>query len=191
MKKKNFKVTTNVPDPEVFHQDSELSLFDQNNPDIGFMNLVNEEQIRLSGSKIKFYRFVQTKEYDDVYMEQRNKPISTQPIIVFGHYDPKAVEENLTQFGIELTNDQLFTFNKSYIDRKIGRSPIAGDILEPFFQKIRYEVIEVQEDSFEAYGVYHYVCTAKVLRDYKEIQGQTLTDTSDPVGGVDDRDEIV
>lgn len=181
--KKNFKVTTQVPPIPEDVTDSELGLFDPNNPDIGLFNMVDEEQIRLSGSKIHYYKFIASKEYDNVYMEQRNKPISEQPILVYGHYDPRPVEEGLGQFGIEVTSDQVFTFNKSYIDGKLGRSPQAGDVLKPQFQSIRYEIIEVQEDSFEAYGVYHYICTAKIQRDSSDVQTTDLKDTSDKPGG--------
>jgi hypothetical protein len=165
-----------------------LSLFDQRNPDIGFFNLVDEEQIRLSGSKINYFKYSRSTEYDEVYMEQKNKPIARSPIILYAHYDPKVIEENLTQFGIQLTSDQLFTFNKSYVERRIGRAPIPGDLIQPHFQKVMYEIIEVQEDSFEAYGVYHYICTAKVLRDSEDVQATPLTDTSNPLGGVDERE---
>ena len=182
MAKKNFKVSTKVPEiPDSV--ESELGLFDQNNPDIEMFNLVDEELIRLSGSKINYYKFISTKEFDEVYMEQRNKPIATSPISVYGHYDPKPIEENLGPFGIELTSDQIFTFNKSYIDKKLSRPPQAGDVLQPVFQNLRYEILEVQEDSFEAYGVYHYVCTAKVQRDSDDVQTTDLKDTSNPIGG--------
>ena len=126
MKNKNFKVTTQVPEVESANTDSELSLFDQRNPDIGFFNMVDDEQIRLSGSKVNYFKFQRAKEHDDVYMEQKNKPISRSGVILYAHYDPKVVEENLTQFGIQLTSDQLFTFNKSYAERRLGRAPIPG-----------------------------------------------------------------
>ena len=183
MVKKNFKVTTKVPPIPEDVTDSELGLFDPNNPDIGLFNMVDEEQIRLSGSKINYYKFVSSKEYDNVYMEQRNKPISEMPILVYGHYDPRPVEQGLGQFGIEVTSDQIFTFNKSYLDGKIGRSPQPGDVLKPQFQTIRYEILEVQEDSFEAYGVYHYVCIAKIQRDSSDVQTTDLKDTSEKPGG--------
>lgn len=182
---KNFKTNVKIPEVEIVNSDSELSLFDRNNPDINLFNLVDEENIRLSGSKINYYKFIPSNEYDKVYLEQKNKPISPNAIAVYGHYDPKVIEEPLNQFGIQLTNDQIFTFNKSYIDKKIGRSPIAGDIIQPHFQNVKYEIFEVQEDSFEAYGVYHYVCTAKVLRDSEDIQNMRRTKTSPPVGGRD------
>ena len=183
MNKKNFKITTQVPPlPNTDDlSDSELNLFDPNNPDIGLFNLVDDELIKLSGSKLHFYKYYQSEEFDEVYMESRNKPIATTPLIVYGHYEPKVLEENLTEFGIELTNDQLFTFNKSYIERVIGRQVIPGDILKPHFQNQKYEIFQVQEDSFESYGVYHLICSARLLRDSDDIQNEPLMDTTDNI----------
>ena len=181
---KNWKVTTDLPElPDLDGEDSPLNLFDQNNADINLFNLVDDEMIRLAGSKFFLYKYQQNEDFDPVYMESRNKPISIQPIVVHGYYEPIAMSENLTQFGIELTNDQVFTFNKSYIERKIGRSVIPGDVIKPAFQDQRYEIFEAVEDSFEVYGVYHLVCSARLLRDAPEIQDEPLLDTSDPLGG--------
>ena len=116
-------------------------------------------------------------------MESRDKPVAKEPLIVHGHYDPIALSEELTQFGIELTNDQLFTFNKSYIERKLHRTIIPGDIIKPQFQNQMYEIFEVVEDGFEAYGVYHLVCSAKLLRDAPDVQDTPLTEVSDELGG--------
>ena len=106
--------------PDIDHEDSDLSLFDPVNPDINLFNLVDDEIIRLGGSKLYFYKFYLTEDdYDDVYMESKNKAIVSEPMLVHGHYDPKVLEENLSEFGIELTNDQVFVFNKSYIASNI------------------------------------------------------------------------
>jgi hypothetical protein len=182
--KKNWKVTTKLPElPDLDGEDSLLSLFDQNNADINLFNLVDDEMIRLAGSKFSFYKYNQTEDFDPVYMESRNKPISKNAITVHGHYDPISMSEELTQFGIQMTNDQLFTFNKSYIERKLGRRVIPGDVVQPFFQDQRYEIFEVVEDSFEVYGVYHLVCSAKLLRDAPDVQDVPLTEVSDELGG--------
>ena len=63
----------------------------------------------------------------------------------------------------------------------------AGDVLQPKFQNQKYEIIEVQEDSFELYGVYHLVCSARLLRDSEDVQDTPLTDTADQLG----RQEII
>ena len=184
MAKKNWKVTTKLPElPDLDGEDSLLSLFDQNNADINLFNLVDDEMIRLAGSKFSFYKYNQTDDIDPVYMESRNKPIAKIAITVHGHYDPISMSEELTQFGIQMTNDQIFTFNKSYIERKLGRRVIPGDVIKPFFQDQRYEIFEVVEDSFESYGVYHLVCSAKLLRDAPDVQDTPLTEVSDELGG--------
>jgi len=188
--KSNYKVTTPMPlIPDIDQEDSELSLFDPTNPDINLFNLVDDEIIRLGGSKLYFYKFFRSEdEYDDVYLEIKNKAIHSEPMLVHGHYDPKVLEENLTEFGIELTNDQIFIFNKSYIKQKLGREVIPGDIIKPAFQNQKYEIFEVQEDAFEAYGVYHLNCSAKLLRDSAEIQETPLVNTSDFGGGYSGQD---
>jgi len=181
---KNWKVTTNLPElPDLDGEDSILSLFDQDNADLNLFNLVDDEMIRLAGSKFYFYKYYQSQDFDEVYMESREKPISRQAFTVHGFYEPTSMSEELTQFGIELTNDQLFTFNKSYIERKLGRSVIPGDVIKPYFQNQRYEIFEVVEDSFEAYGVYHLVCSAKLLRDAPVVQDEPITKVSEELGG--------
>ena len=184
MSNKNWKVTTKLPElPDLDGEDSPLSLFDQQNADINLFNLVDDEMIRLAGSKFYFYKYYQTDDFDEVYMESREKPVSKEAFTVHGFYEPTSMSEELTQFGIELTNDQLFTFNKSYIERKLGRSVIPGDVIKPYFQNQRYEIFEVVEDSFESYGVYHLVCSAKLLRDSPEVQATPITKVSDELGG--------
>ena len=177
---KNFKVNDHNLIPDIDDVDSDFNFFDEKNPDIGFFNIVDDEIIRLSGSKLKYYKYFQSKaNFDTVYMEERSKPVAVEPIMVHGHYDPRALDETLSNFGVELTNDQVFTFNKDYISAKLGRGPIPGDIIEPNFQNQKYEIFEVQEDSFELYGVYHYTCAAKLLRDASDVQRTPLLDTSD------------
>ena len=179
---KQFKVGIEMPPIPTIDGETELSLFDPDNPDIGLFNMIDEEQIRLSGSKLLYYKYFQSGgTVDTVYMEERDKALHTQPITVFGHYNPTAVEENLTQFGIELTNDQLFIFNKSSIEVSLGRTPIPYDVVQPEFQNIKYELFEVQEESFEIYGVYHVVCAARILRDSHEVLQEPLTKVTDPI----------
>ena len=168
---------------EIDEVESGLNLFDPENPDINLFNFVDDEIIKLSGSKLLFYKYHRIEDHDDVYMESRDKPVSTEPIVVHGHYEPTALQEELTQFGIELTNDQIFIFNKSYIEYKLGRPVIPGDRIKPLFQEQKYEIFQVVEDSFEAYGVYHLVCSAKLLRGTEDDQDSPMLDVSEELGG--------
>ena len=179
----NFKTNQKkLPLVEFSDTTGELNFFDLANPDINLFNLVDEEMIRISGSPLLYYPYIPSQSnYDPVYMEERNKPISTEPIEIYGHYEPKVVEEVLSQFGIELTNDQLFVFNKSYIDQKIVGGIKVGSVIKPKFQNMKFEIFEVQEESFEIYGVYHLVCSGKLLRDSSDVQDTPLHNISETV----------
>jgi len=189
-KKDLFKVSTKMPPLPELEGKSELSFFDQENADINLFNLIDDELIRIAGSELLYYKFYQTNDYDEIYLESRSKPIAGEPIDVYGHYEPKPLEQNLTEFGLELTNDQLFVFNKSYISGKIGRDPLEGDIIKPKFQNQKYEIFEVQEDGFQIYGVYHMICVAKLLRDDLEVVNEPYTKKTDDVGGYMDIDHV-
>ena len=168
--KKNFRVNTKIVSDEKQPRRSSLGLFDPDNPDIGLFNRIDDELIGLAGSELLIFKFHLDGNYDDVFEENRKKIIDQTPITLFGHYDPRPIEENLTEFGIELTNDQLFTFNKAATVGALGRPVIAGDIIQPRFQNQKYEVFEVQEDRFDVYGVYHLIASARLLRDGPDIQ---------------------
>ncbi len=176
------KPPTKSPLVHVDDSESILNFFDQTNPDIDLFNLIDDETIRISGSKVAVYKYYPSEEYDEVYMESRSKTVSKEPVILFAHYEPKAVEQALGQFGIEVDNDQVFTFNKLYAERKLGRPLIVGDVIIPQFQNMKYRVYQVSEDSYEVYGVYHLMCYCNLLRDSEDMFNRDVRDTPPNLG---------
>ena len=79
---KKFKVGIEMPPLPSIEGETELSLFDPQNPDLGLFNILDEEQIRLSGSKLLYYKYYIDRDYDEVYLEDRSKRIATDPIQV-------------------------------------------------------------------------------------------------------------
>lgn len=177
--KKRFRSPIKIDLPHDVSDESILSLFDRESKDLELFNSVDAELIKLSGSLVMYYKVYINENYDKTYLEERNKIVAKDPIKVWASYDPKPIEEEMSEFGLELNNDQVFVFNKSYIDRALGRPPQAGDIIEATLQNIKYELYEVQEDSFQVYGVYHYNCFGKVLRDSSDVVDDPTLDTFD------------
>ena len=69
MSKKNWKVTTKMPElPDLDEGERLLDMFDQQNADINLLNLVDEEMIRLGGSKMYFYKYYQTQDYNPEFI---------------------------------------------------------------------------------------------------------------------------
>ena len=182
--KKKYRVTTPMPPLPELLGGTELSLFDQTNNDINLFNLVDDEIIRLGGSELLYYKFrMGDDDYDQTYLEARSKVLDSKPMLVYGHYNPTVLEETLSEFGLEIQNEQIFIFNKSYIEQKLHEEPKAGDVIKPRFQNQKYEIYEVQEDSYELYGVYHMACSAKLLRDTEAILDEDLDERTDDLGG--------
>lgn len=181
-RKKQFRTSNKIIGDISQTENDLLNLYDLDNPDIELFNLIDDELIRVSGSKVYLYKFHRREGLkDELYGEDSMKAIDVTPIALWGHYDPQPIEESLTEFGIEMQSEQLFTFNKSYLTKLVGRPLIPGDVLQPDFQNLKYEIYEVQEDSFESYGVYHLLCAARVLRDDGDI---TRTDDTFPAEDV-------
>lgn len=151
----------------------QLNMFHEDNPDIGLFNMLDEEIIAKGGSEFYIYKVEIDDNYDKLYEEDRLKKYGSK-ILVRGHYNPLPIGQELTEFGIKLSNDQIFTFNKSALDAALGREIAAGDIIKPRFQNIVYEVHEVQEEGFAGYGVYHYVASAQVRRDLESELDNTI-----------------
>ena len=171
MAKKEFFEFPEQEDPilaDSRERDPLLNMFDSGNPDVSLFNMIDGEIANLAGSPIFIYRHIPGG-VDDLYDENRSKVFYQKPRKMYGHFDPRPFEENLSEFGIEVTNDQTFTFNKREIENAFGVILAPGDIIKPEFANVYFEIFEVQEDGFEAYGVYHLVCSAKVLRDAEKI----------------------
>jgi hypothetical protein len=171
MPRKRFKATDKKP-KKGSERKFKLNLYDTERADISLFNSIDAEQIKLTGSDVYYYKYYRDSSYDEVFAEDQDKILSRDPIKVTAHFNPSVVEEHLTDFGLELINDQTFIFNKTEIENILGRKPIPGDQIVTDFQNIRYEIHEVQEDSYRIYGVYHYNCYAKVLRDNQNTSQQ-------------------
>ena len=166
----------NKPNPEngvdtenIFSEES-LSIFDDFGEDRILLDSVDKELIDLGGSEISIYKYIGENNFDDLYDEDRIKVLEPVPKIVYGHFEPVAIEQPLNEFGLTKEADFEFTFNKNNIDKLLGRPLKPGDVLKPSFIDWYFRVYEVQEDSFESYGVYHYSIKADLWRDGEYVQ---------------------
>jgi hypothetical protein len=68
---------------------------------------------------------------DLLFLENRNRKYSEDVYIVRGIYNVQDVDFNLSQFGMFLQNDTVFmTVHLNDIVERIGRKPMAGDVIE-------------------------------------------------------------
>jgi hypothetical protein len=165
--------TVTVSEDEFNNQGVSLNLFDETNPDLQLFNIVDQELISLAGSEFYYYKFHPDDNYDKTFNEERIKQYSNK-ILVKGHYSPFPIGEEITKFGIQMVNENTFTFNREYIREKIGRYPIPGDAIQPRFQSVMFEVIEAQEESFQSYGVYHILVTGRIRKELQSLITESI-----------------
>ena len=68
---------------------------------------------------------------DLLFLENRDRKYAPDIYTVRGIYNVQAIDFNLSQFGMFLANDTLFlTVHLNDIVERIGRKPMAGDVLE-------------------------------------------------------------
>ena len=142
-----------------------MSIFDDFKEDRELLDSVDSEIINLAGSEISVYKYEGDGHFDDLYDEERIKILSPNPTILMCQFEPTPIEETLGEFWIELESEKTFVFNKTDVEEELGRLIRPGDVLKPAFLNAFYTVNEVQENSFESYGVYHLEVTGKFWRD--------------------------
>lgn len=70
-------------------------------------------------------------EEDDIFLEMRNRDYAEDPIQLKAFYDLIDIQTELSRFGLELPNQQLYLmFNFSSCVKLLGRPIIIGDIIE-------------------------------------------------------------
>jgi hypothetical protein len=76
---------------------------------------------------------------DDIFLENRDREYSIDPIPVKAYYDQVEVQTDLSQFGIDLKNQYTFKFGFNLTIQKLRRPIVIGDVLDVLCE-IQYDV---------------------------------------------------
>jgi len=91
---------------------------------------------------------------DLLFLENRDRKYSSDVYVVRGIYNVQDADFNLSQFGMFLQNDTLFlTVHLNDIVERIGRKPMAGDVIEFPHMKEDYSLDESIPISLKRYYV--------------------------------------
>ena len=91
---------------------------------------------------------------DLLFLENRDRKYADDVYVVRGIYNVQDADFNLSQFGMFLQNDTLFlTVHLNDIVERIGRKPMAGDVIEFPHMKEDYSLDESIPISLKRYYV--------------------------------------
>lgn len=134
-----------------------LSFFPENpttNPDLQFMNGVDEEVIRIGGSPIQYHEvFIQEGSIDPLYREDRGKLFSPIPVTLYAFYEPIGSSRAQGVFGIDsLTDEIMFECNYSAVLNAIGHPPKVGSLIHTPHMGENWVIIECKATEFKMWG---------------------------------------
>ncbi len=130
----------------------------QFNPDSNEHNLFNQwdqESIIRGGTPIYYYEcLIQPQTIHPVYLEDRGKLYSNNPIQMWGLYEPIPSENYVDQFGWDSPNDEvIYEFNYRHVLNSIGHLPkIDSRIYTPHLQE-NWKIINRKTGEFKKWGV--------------------------------------
>lgn len=111
-------------------ENSPLSVYNHDNPDIAWAERQAEEIINLSGAWITIYKRARNIGNKDEIWDEDADPKYKAGIPIKGKFIPEPAEISLTRFGADLVNQTTIHFARTGVISKFGKEMIAeGDIL--------------------------------------------------------------
>lgn len=152
-----------------------LSLYDPDNKDRQYMDLVESEVIALSSPPIKYYKLrVLENNVDPLYGEATRRDGYDYPVTIFGNYEAPVYDQELAQFGLTEMEELEITFNYNHLLHTIGDKLDIGDIIVTYDAKM-YEVLTSTLINENLWRAQHNFVRAKRLR----TEGIYLPDAPD------------
>jgi hypothetical protein len=142
------------PDGTQYQVTGDMRQFDPNSPDHCLFAMWDEELIKISGTPLFYYEvFIQDQTIDPIYWEDRGKIWSSQPITLYGYYEPIPSQNAMTQFGIDAPDEMKFELNYKATLRDVGHPPKIGSrIFSPHLSE-NWKIIQRNLGEFKKWGV--------------------------------------
>jgi len=130
-----------------------LRMFDPTSPEHDLFNSWDEEAIKIAGTPLFYYEvFIQSQTVDPIYVEDRGKLWSSNPITLYCYYEPIPSKNDVTNFGIDAPDEIMFELNYRAALRAIGHPPKIGSrVFSPHLSE-NWVVIQRNLAQFKKWG---------------------------------------
>lgn len=130
-----------------------LQQFDPANPELDLFNLWDEEVIKIGGSPIFYYEMmVQPNTVDPLWREDRGAIFASEPVELYGYYDPIASQQFQNVFGIDSPDEVQMDFNYRSVLRAIGHPPKLGSRLWTPHKRENWVIVQRNVGEFKLWG---------------------------------------
>lgn len=141
------------PDGTDYRVAGSIQQFDPESPEFDFFNMNDQEAIQMGGSPVFYYEvFIQMQTVDMLYLEDRGKIWSNNPICLYAFYEPIPSQNMMTTFGIDAPDELMFDFNYKDVLSKIGHPPKIGSRLYTPHRRENWVIIQANVEEFKVWG---------------------------------------
>jgi len=130
-----------------------IQQYDPKNPEHELFNLWDEEAIRMGGSPIYYYEvFIQSGTIDPIYLEDRGKIFSPNPIELYAIYEPVPSQNAMGTFGFDSPDEMMFELNYDAVLRTLGHPPKIGSRIHTPHLREDWVIVQRSLGEFKLWG---------------------------------------
>jgi hypothetical protein len=130
-----------------------IQQFNPDAPEHDLFNLWDQEALQRGGSPLYYYEvLIQPQTIDPLYLEDRGKIFSNNPVQLWCSYEPIPSQNELTRFGFDSPDEMKFEVNYRAILKAIGHPPKVGSRLFTPHLRENWEIIQRNTGEFKMWG---------------------------------------
>ena len=135
-----------------------MQVFDPENPELNLLNQWDAELIAFSGTPIFYFEcFLQINTIDKLYQEDRGKIFATNPVQLYGYYDPITASNFMNVFGMDGPEELKITFNYRAVLKALGKPPKIGSRLFTPHKRENWVIVSRGVSEFQLWGEFHLI----------------------------------
>jgi hypothetical protein len=130
--KQQFTSLDKLPDhrSDAEQQNSLLSIFNHDNPDIAYAERLAYEWINISGAWLTVFKRTQNRGNKDEVWDEDADPTYYKGVKLKGYFIPQPAENALTRWGVDTPNQTTIHFSRANILHIFGEKMITdGDVI--------------------------------------------------------------
>lgn len=141
------------PDGSPYKVAGSIQQYDPESPDFDLFNLWDSEAIKQGGAPVFYYEvFIQSNTIDPLFLEDRGKMWSPNPIQLWTIYDPVPAQNFMSFYGMDSPDEILFEFNFKDVIDTVGHPLKIGSRLFTPHRREHWEVVQRGDESYQMWG---------------------------------------
>lgn len=141
------------------------------------LDSLDQEQIEIAGSPIRYYKAFIDSNFDDLYMESRDTIIAQEGYELKTVFEPVKPLQNLDSFGIDSPDEMIFQFNITKFKEIVGEMPKLKSLIFCHWDKTWWETVSQEKDGpYKLWTKYRLNIVAKKYQKSRQDQNSTRRD---------------